>query len=423
MQARRLACVALLSAALAAGPTRAHAEPLLPVAGGPPDSLKISVLTFGPGDHPFFKFGHDALWIHDDADESDRVYNFGTFSFDSPRLIFDFLHGRMTYWLSVSGLSSTLAAYEHENRSIRVQELQLDPEVKRRLKERLEVNAQPQNRAYKYDYFLDNCATRVRDAIDWAAGGRLRELGRSPARLSLRDQALRMTVSYLPLYIAIDLVLGPAADRRIDRWAEMFIPQELSDAVDEVRIPRGGAEAPAPLALPAQLLFAAARTPPPRTPPPLRGAFFGVGLLVGALFWLLGRSAASDGLARAVRLTARIAMGAGLAVWGLVVGFVGCFLVYVWGWTDHAVAHRNQNLLVCAPWSLALLVLGIGVAAGWRGGTRAARTLAAAALAATIAALLVKVGIVEHQDNGRWIAFFAPAWAGITAGLSRLVRS
>ncbi|HVY38004.1 MAG TPA: DUF4105 domain-containing protein [Polyangia bacterium] len=422
MQARRLASVALLGAAIAAGATRAHAE-LQPLVPAPPDPLKISVLTFGPGDHPFFKFGHDALWIHDDVENTDRVYNFGTFSFDSPRLIFDFLHGRMTYWLSVSGLSSTLASYEHENRSIRAQELQLDAEVKRRLKERLDVNAQPQNRAYKYDYFLDNCATRVRDAIDWAAGGRLRELGRAPARLSLRDQALRMTVSYLPLYVAIDLVLGPAADRRIDRWGEMFIPEELADAVDEVRIPAGPAGAPAPLARPPQQLFAAARTPPPRTPPPLRGAFFGVGLLVGALFWLLGRSASADGLARGARLTARVAMGVSLSVWGLVVGFVGCFLVYVWGWTDHAVAHRNQNLLVCAPWALALLVLGIGVAAGWRGGTRAARALAAAALAATIAALLVKVGIVQHQDNGRWIAFFAPAWTGITAGLSRLVRS
>jgi hypothetical protein len=68
-------------------------------------------------------------------------------------------------------------------------------------------------------------------------------------------------------------------------------------------------------------------------------------------------------------------------------------------------------------------VLGIGVAVGWRRGTRAARVVAAAALAATIAALLVQGGIVQHQDNGRWIAFFGPAWVGIAAGLSRLVRS
>ncbi|HVV16363.1 MAG TPA: DUF4105 domain-containing protein [Polyangia bacterium] len=413
---RRRASLAVASVAwLAAAAARAD----LPATA--PDDLKVSVLTLGPGDHPFFKFGHDAIWIHDASDDSDRVYNFGTFTFDSPRLILDFLHGRMTYWLSVSGIGATVAAYEHENRSIEVQELALDAAVKHALKERLDVNAQPQNRAYKYDYFADNCATRVRDAVDWAAGGRLRAAGRAPARLSLRDQALRMTVNYLPLYLGIDLVLGPAADRPIDRWAEMFIPEELAAGLAAVQAPNG-AGGTAPLVAHETTLFQAHRVPPPRRPPPLRGAFFGVGLLAGALFWLLGRSASAEGLAQGVRIAARVALGLGLAVWGLVVGFVGCFLIYVWGWTDHAVAHRNQNLMVCAPWSLALLVLGIGVAAGWRAGTRGARAVAAAALAATGAALLVKVGIVAHQDNGRWIAFFVPAWAGITAGLSRLVR-
>ncbi|MFL5304848.1 MAG: DUF4105 domain-containing protein [Polyangia bacterium] len=410
-----IVAVAWAVAWLAAGPARAQ------FSAPRTDDLTVSVLTLGPGDHPFFKFGHDAIWIHDASDGSDRVYNFGTFTFDSPRLIVDFLHGRMTYWLSVSGIGATIAAYEHENRSIDVQELALDPAAKQALKERLDINAQPQNRAYKYDYFADNCATRVRDAVDWAAGGRLHAAARAPARLSLRDQALRMTVSYLPLYLGIDLVLGPAADRPIDRWGEMFIPEELAAGLASAQVPHG-AGATVPLVARATTLFQAHRVPPPRQPPPLRGAFFGVGLLVGALFWLLGRSASADELAAGVRLAARVVMGVVLSVWGLVVGFVGCFLVYVWGWTDHAVAHSNQNLLVCAPWSLALLVFGVGVAVGWRRGTRAARVVAAAALAATVAALLVKVGIVQHQDNGRWIAFFAPAWAGITAGLSRLVR-
>src|SRR5262245_23905580 len=57
-------------------------------------SEHVYVLTFGPGDHPFFMFGHNAIWIRDTAraeTDMDRVYNFGTFKFDSPRLILDFL--------------------------------------------------------------------------------------------------------------------------------------------------------------------------------------------------------------------------------------------------------------------------------------------------------------------------------------------
>ena len=57
-----------------------------PSAAAPPpqDPLSIYVMTFGPGDHPFFKFGHDAIWVHDAAAGTDQVYNFGTFIFDSP---------------------------------------------------------------------------------------------------------------------------------------------------------------------------------------------------------------------------------------------------------------------------------------------------------------------------------------------------
>src|SRR5262245_2561812 len=65
----------------------------------PPDMLDIEVLTFGPGDHPFFKFGHDAILVRDVAAGQERVYNFGTFRFDSPRLIGEFMKGRLTYWL------------------------------------------------------------------------------------------------------------------------------------------------------------------------------------------------------------------------------------------------------------------------------------------------------------------------------------
>ena len=306
------------------------------------------MLTLGPGDHPFFKFGHDAIWIHDASDGSDRVYNFGTFTFDSPQLIVDFLHGRMTYWLSVSGIGATVAAYEHENRSIDVQELALDPAVKRALKDRLDVNAQPQNRAYKYDYFADNCATRVRDAVDWAAGGRLHAAGRAPARLSLRDQALRMTVSYLPLYLGIDLVLGPAADRPIDRWGEMFIPEELAAGLGGgAAAERGGRDGPA-----GRARHDAVPGAPRAAAAPAAAAARGVlrcGPLVGALFWLLGRSASAGELAAGVRIAARVAMGVVLSLWGLVVGFVGCFLIYVWGWTDHAVAHRTRTCWSARP--------------------------------------------------------------------------
>jgi len=110
------------------------------------DPLSIYVLTFGPGDHPFFMFGHDAVLVRDRAARTDKVYNFGTFRFDSPQLIVEFLKGRLTYWLSVSPLPFVLESYAAENRSVAVQELVLPPDEKRTLRDRLDENALPRNR-------------------------------------------------------------------------------------------------------------------------------------------------------------------------------------------------------------------------------------------------------------------------------------
>jgi hypothetical protein len=400
-----------------APPGSAPAPAPAPPPESPADDLTISVVTFGPGDHPFFKFGHDAIWVHDAAAGTDQVYNFGTFIFDSPRLILDFLHGRMTYWLSVSYLPAAFESYARENRSIDVQQLALEPGIKRALHARLDGNARPENRAYKYDYFRDNCATRVRDAIDGATGGLLRASAHAPARLSLRDQALRMTADYLPLYLALDIVLGPDADRPVDRWAEMFIPQELARGLRAVTIP--GRAGPHPLVAREAAVFEPSGRPPPLENPPARGpSFFLCGLGVGLLFGWLGWASRRPFLRSGVRITCRALLGLLLSLWGLAVGFVGCFLIYVWAFTDHVVAHRNQNIFPCAPWSLALVVLGIGVALGRARAMRAAWTVAAAALAATLAACLLKVGFVHHQDNGRLLAFFLPAWIGVCAALT-----
>jgi hypothetical protein len=395
------AAVALVVTAAATG---ARAAP--PSAGDPGPTAYV--LTFGPGNHPFFKFGHNAIWLHDPAAESDRVYNFGTFSFESPRLILDFLGGRLTYWLSVAPLPGVLAGYQRENRSISAQRLALTPDESRQLRQRLQENARPENRAYKYDYFLDNCSTRVRDVVDTVVGGRLRETGRLPGRMTLRQHALRMAAEPLWLYLALDLILGPTADRPIDRWGEMFLPEELAHGLAATTTASG-----APLVAGTDTLFSAAR-PPPRAAPPRRAPTF---LIAGTLFGLFlvaltaGRGAG-----------ARVLFGVVIALWGLVVGFIGCFLGYAWLFTDHVVAHRNQNILLCAPWALALAGLGIGVAAGWAGATRLARKLAAAALAAAVAAVVIKVGVAPRQENVALIAFFLPAWMGVTGGLARLQR-
>jgi hypothetical protein len=409
----RLIAAGLLVLALAQGaraaPEMAPPGPLVEAPPGAPDPLHVFVMTMGPGDHPFFRFGHNAIWIRDERAPSDRVYNFGTFRFDSPRMILEFLGGRLNYWLSVSSPAPVIGEYRRENRSITIQELNLPPEAKIELQRALDVNARPENRLYKYDYFLDNCSTRVRDAIDRQLQGGFHATALAPGRLTLREHALRMTAQPLWLYLALDIVLGPQVDKPIDQWTEMFLPEELERRLDTTVGGRplvGGQVELVHANRPATLLV-----PPARMP-----KFFAWGVAVGLAIFGLGWGGARSAWAR-------VPFGVVVALWGLVTGFIGSFLVYAWMLTDHVVTHRNQNILLCAPWALAHVVLGIGVALGRPGATRKAFALAAAALAAVVAACLMKIGFVAHQQNGPLIAFFVPAWLGVTTGLWWLRRT
>jgi hypothetical protein len=402
----------------APAPAAAGAVPA-PPAPIPGEELSVYVLTMGPGDHPFFKFGHNAIWIQDRKARKDLVYNFGTFRFDSfQAMVPAFLRGRQMYWLSVNSVQQTLASYEAENRTVEAQELDLDPADRQALKQRLEENAQPDKRAYRYDYFVDNCSTRVRDAIDAVIGGRLRAATSGPARMTLRGQALRLTADLVPEYLALDMVLGPSTDRPADRWAELFVPQELARALRTVSLGPAGAGATGgrPL-VKAQQVLIRARRPPPAEQPPERGVtLLLAGLGVSLLFFALGGAAAAQPLAR-------LTFGVLTAVFGLGSGFIGCFLTLAWAATDHRAVYRNENILQCAPFAIALAVLGLGVALGMRGATRKAFAVAAAATALAIAGAVGRAALVFQQDNAPLIAFFVPVWIGLSLGLYSIRKS
>jgi hypothetical protein len=420
MQRQRCLSAVLLAVAIAASglaragePVAAPAPAIAPAPGPLPaapadDALSIYVVTFGPGDHPFFKFGHDALLVRDRAAGTDKVYNFGTFAM-TPGLIGEFLKGRLMYWLSVTTLPVTLASYQAENRTIALQELALAPEVKRELRARLDENARPENRAYKYDYFLDNCATRVRDAVDRSTGGALRASARAPGRLTLRGQALRMTADVPWLWLALDLVLAGSTDRPIDRWGEMYIPEELARGLRAVSLP--GPNGPRPLVAAEQTLFAANRPPPLDRPPVRLVTMLLVGLAIALVFVALGWSAH--------RTPARVLLGLLISAWGTLAGFVGCFLVYAWAFTDHVVAHRNENIFLCAPWALALLALGLGVAFGSRRAAVLALRVAVASLLFALLGWAFKAVPVAplHQQNASLIALLLPPWFGMSIAL------
>ena len=66
-----------------------------PAQTGPGSELHVYVLTFGPGDEAWEKFGHNAIRVIDDSESGvyhDIAYNWGTFDFDSG-FYFRFIQG------------------------------------------------------------------------------------------------------------------------------------------------------------------------------------------------------------------------------------------------------------------------------------------------------------------------------------------
>jgi len=208
---QRLSQLLLVLLALLASPALHAAEPGV--------ELSISLLTMGPGKHPFTKFGHSALWVHDAATQRDEVYNYGTFAFDSRTALLDSVQGKLPYWLSVQSWRGTLRLYGQQGRSLLASELELTPAERVRLQAALRENARPEHRYYRYDYYRDNCSTRARDIVDQVLGGRMQQWAAGqPASMSYRAHTQRLVADDRLLYAGLDLAVGRQTDTPVTFW-------------------------------------------------------------------------------------------------------------------------------------------------------------------------------------------------------------
>jgi hypothetical protein len=364
-------------------------------AAEPGEELVVSLLTFGPGDHPFTKFGHNGLLVEDKRLGTSLVYNYGTFSFGSVWLIPKFLLGRYRYWLSVQPFDQTLAAYAAQNRSVTAQELRLSPEQKRSMLTFLEWNARDENKYYVFDYYRDNCATRIRDLVDKTTAGALARVSTGPAEMTWRQHTDRLTADDLPIFLGLHIAMGSLIDRPIRVWDEMFLPSKVAEGMRAAGL------------VASEKVLVQDRRPPARARPPswtlpsLVAGASGAALLVA-----LGHFAARSSLAR-------VAFGIAVGAVGLLFGALGCFFVFLWAFTNHEVAYHNENILQCAPFALFLAGAGVGVARGRPVAVRTVFLLGAGGVACSALGLASKTLPWLSQDNALVIAFALPVWVGL----------
>lgn len=299
------------------------------------ESATVSLITCGPDQGELYSaFGHSAVRVKDPKQGIDYAFNYGIFDFDQPNFYLNFARGQLLYMLAVNRWGDFYRAYQREGRMMREQVLNLDSAQRQAYWEFLLWNARPENRDYLYDYFYDNCATRIRDGL-------IKALPEQSIQFKEQSfyQPQRSIRELCDIYLkeqpwgdfAIDFCLGLPMDAKADAQIEMFLPDLLAEAFNEAKLGPNSK----PLVLSDSILMeqefdislAGINQP-----------FFytAVLLFIGVLLSLFGYEKP-----RSLRFFDGL-------IW-LVTGGLGLFLLALWFFTDHQAAAYNFNLLVFNP--------------------------------------------------------------------------
>ena len=301
---------------------------------------EVSLLTADPGTELYSSFGHSAIRLREiGPDGRDLVFNFGTFDFDTPNFYGKFATGKLNYMLSVVNYDRFLVEYDHYKRGLREQVLDLNQEQKDFLLQHLDAQYAPERRFYKYDFFYNNCATKIRDAFDIAIGEQLvwsDTLAEEKTFRNLIDEFV------LPLPWAdfgIDLALGAVIDRPATELEKQFLPTYMEQAFANATIVENGVSRP--LVKQSRVLL---EYPKEATQQSL--------LNPTAIFWFLVVLFAALTLYGFKK--GKLLKGLDIAFFGTL-GILGLVVAFLWFFTDHSATLWNWNILWAFPGHLVLV--------------------------------------------------------------------
>ena len=377
-----------------------------------PDTLRVYLITIGEGKYYWEKFGHNALWFVNPARGINVAYNWGTFDFNAPDFLKRIIVDDPKYWVEGVPGELLLDFYRRSDRTIELQRLNFTPEQAKAAYDYSTWNAREENKYYRYQYFRDNCSTRVRDVIDRALGGALKTwTGSTQVDRSYRGESLRLVDDMKLVQFGIDIALGEPSDRRLSVWEDMFVPSRIRDVVREVKVNVAGNEVP--LVRGDTVLYQSTSHAERDTFPSLEPAYLIIGLLIALEFLAVGW------LQRWAPAETVFLIEA--AVWQTIVGLLGVVLLLAWLITHHVFWYRNENLLVANP--LSLFLGGLLIASIWRRRLlRPAFIVAAICAALSILALVGKITNILPQNNAEIILLLLPPHLAVAYRLWRRAR-
>lgn len=201
------------------------------------NATEISVLTCGPGEELYSTFGHSAFRIKDTVNHLDVVYNYGMFDFNAPNFYTNFAKGKLIYKLGRNRYSNFFKQYQYENRAINEQILNLNTAQKKQLITYLEHNAQPKNASYQYDFFYNNCATKIRSVLEDVFPKQLQFNDNHITTSYTMRQLINNNVPYNTwANVGINIALGAVIDVKATTDEYQFLPEYIFKAFNNASI-------------------------------------------------------------------------------------------------------------------------------------------------------------------------------------------
>ena len=200
-----------------------------------PEVESVALLTCHPGDEVYELEGHTALrFIFSDG--KDLTVNWGLFDFNSPNFLYRFVKGETDYRMGATPTVHFLNQYSSEGRRVDQTPLNLTPAEREKLVWLIDSTMRIGSPVYRYNYVLDNCATRPVDYLEKAIGHPLQfadttALG-DKAGTTFRGDMTAFHRNYPWYQFGIDLALGPYIDNTLTSREHLFAPVSLALMVD-----------------------------------------------------------------------------------------------------------------------------------------------------------------------------------------------
>ena len=295
------------------------------------DSARISLITCAPGEELYSAFGHNGIRVTDFKNGFDVVFNYGTFDFNQPGFYTNFLKGKMRYMISTDRFQDFMSEYTYEKRSVTEQELGLTIEDKKKLFAFLYNNALPENCEYYYDFFWDNCATRIRDVIEKNVADKIQyhtQHAGFESNKTMHDMLRIYVHNRAWVNYGFDLILGMPCEIIATPRYQTFLPDYLAKYFDCATI--NGK----PLVIGKQTLLS---FPTPEIQTNFKPIYLNISLLfIGFVLWLIER-----------RKKIHYYFFDFLLYFS--VGLLGTAFLLLWIFSSHYSVPENLNLLWLIP--------------------------------------------------------------------------